>query len=162
MKLKHLFFSVALTSFLSSYVPYGGHSLQIGNDAPLLTLSSNSKIPNLDILKGKYVVVNFWSPTDPESRLNNKQLADLISSLPPSQIQFVSICTDTDITLQHEIMDADGVPLSINSLSASDIIPDVLMNYQVESGYRSFLIDPFGNLKSISPTSSEIKSVTVS
>ncbi|MBD5357806.1 MAG: redoxin domain-containing protein [Bacteroides sp.] len=161
MKLKYLFFSLALAPFLSSYVPLGSHSLQIGEEAPLITLSSSSKASTLDVLKGKFVVVNFWSPSNPESRILNKKLADLVSTLPPSQIQFVSICTDSDLSLQSEIMDADSLPQSVHYLSSSDVTYDVFEEFQTHTGCRTFLINPFGNLQSISPTLSEIRSVTV-
>lgn len=142
-------------------MPFGNHSLKVGEEAPLLTLSSESETPRLQSLKGKYVVLNFWSASDPESRINNKRLADLTSTLPSSQIQFVSICTDNDPSLQMEIMNADGIPANIHSLSSSELMPEVMEEYQIQSGCRSFLINPFGNLQAISPSSELIKSVTV-
>ena len=142
-------------------MPLGSHSLQIGEEAPLLTLSSSTKATSLDALKGKYVVLNFWKASDPESRLANKRLADLTSTLPSSQIQFVSVCTDNDPTLQAEIMVCDGVANLPYSLSALDFTPEVLDDYQTATGCRSFLIDPFGNLKAVSPSDAEITKVIV-
>lgn len=140
-------------------MPFGSHSLQIGEEAPLLTQSSSSKAVGLDSLKGKYVVLNFWSLTDPESRIANKRLADLTSTLPSSQIEFVSICTDNDTTLQTEIMESDGISNLTYSMSATDFTPDVIDDYQTATGHRSFLIDPFGNLKAVSPSEEEITQV---
>ncbi len=137
-------------------MPYGSHSLQEKEEAPLLTLTNDSKTTLLESLKGKYVVINFWSASDPMSRINNRQLADFTSTLPSSQIRFVSICTDKDITLQTEIMDNDQLPESAITLSAIDVAPEVLDDYQTSSGCRSFLIDPFGNLQKISPSESDI------
>ncbi len=110
-------------------------------------------------LKGKYVLVNFWSPSDPMSRIANKQLAMLSASLPSSQISHVSVCTDSDKVLQSEIMDADGIPSNTISLSANDLTPEVLNDFQISTGHRSFLIDPFGNLTAILPSTEQIKSV---
>lgn len=142
-------------------MPFGSHSLQIGEEAPLLTLSSTTKASGLDALKGKYIVLNFWSATDAESRIANKRLADLTSTLPSPQIQFVSVCTDSDTALQSEIMSIDSVAENLYSLSANDFTPEVLDDYQTGTGCRSFLIDPFGNLKAISPSEAEISSVIV-
>lgn len=142
-------------------MPFGSHSLQEGDEAPLLILSKESKNPHIETLKGKYVVVNFWNPSDPESRIHNRRLADLAATLPSSQIKFVSICTDPDNTLQKEIMAIDYLPQSILSLSATDFAPEVLDDYQTDSGCRSFLIDPFGNLQKISPTEEDITDVLV-
>lgn len=84
-------------------------------------------------LKGKYVLVNFWSPSDPMSRIANKQLAMLSASLPSSQISHVSVCTDSDKVLQSEIMDADGIPSNTISLSANDLTPEVLNDFQIST-----------------------------
>lgn len=137
-------------------MPFGSHSLQIGEEAPLLTLSSSTEASSLDSLKEKYVLLNFWSASDPESRILNKHLADMTSTLSSSQIQFVSICTDQDSTLQSEIMNVDGVSDIRYSLSYSDLTPEVFHDYQTHTGCRSFLIDPFGNLKAISPSDEDI------
>ena len=71
-------------------MPQGSHSLEIGSEAPAIELSSDAVIKNLDMLNGKYVLVNFWSAADARSRINNKRLADLSASLPADKIAFVS------------------------------------------------------------------------
>ena len=151
--------SFIFAAFLSSSMPIGSHSLEIGKEAPLLTFSSSSGSLPMPSLKGKYVLVNFWSPSDPMSRIANKQLAMLSASLPSSQISHVSVCTDSDKVLQSEIMDADGIPSNTISLSANDLTPEVLNDFQISTGHRSFLIDPFGNLTAILPSTEQIKSV---
>lgn len=142
-------------------MPFGSHSLQEGEEAPLLILSPDSKATQFEALKGKYVVVNFWNPADPSSRIANRRLAALTSTLPSSQIRFVSICTDKDLTLQKEIMVNDSLPESVFHLSSQDLAPEVLEDYQTGSGCRSFLIDPFGNLQKINPSDTDIKMVLV-
>lgn len=159
MKTKYLFFSLVAAAFLSSSIPVGSHSLKPGEEAPSLVLSSNAKITSLKDLDGKYVVVNFWSSTDPESRIANSRLAKLTDVLPSSKVKFVSICTDTDESLGSEIMKTDGLPSSVISLTASDITADVTKDYQVATGNRYFLIDPFGNLVSVSPSEEDIKKI---
>ena len=140
-------------------MPMGSHSLELGKEAPSVTLSSGSKLSDDSNVKGKYVVINFWSYTDPESRLNNKRLADYTSTLPSSKIKLVSICTDSDTSLINEIMKADGISSELTSLSAKDVTPDVIEDYQIKTGNRSFLIDPFGNLVSVSPSHAEIAGI---
>ena len=142
-------------------MPFGSHSLREGEEAPLLILSTESNASHINTLKGKYVVINFWSIKDPDSRIKNRRLADLTSTLPSSQICFVSICTDNDTTLKREIIETDGYPENTLSFSASDFAPEVLDDYQTNTGCRSFLIDPFGNLKKINPDENEITEVLV-
>ena len=71
-------------------------------------------------------------------------------------MKFVSICIDTDETLASEIIKTDDLPSSAISLSHSDIDAEVAEDYQVATGNRSFLIDPFGNLVKISPSEEEV------
>lgn len=138
----------------------GSHSLETGKEAPSITLSSESRIPSLDDkLAGKYVVLNFWSASDADSRLANRQLSRLAESLPSSKIQFVGVCTDSDSSLSNEIMKNDGCSLRGIYLDRSDLTPAVTDDYQTSSGCRTFLIDPFGNLCSISPSAEEIISI---
>ena len=146
-------------AFLSSSIPVGSHSLRIGEEAPALTLSAKAPKGSLDALSGKYVVINFWSAADPQSRIDNKRLAEIADSLPSSKIRFVSVCTDTDESLGSEIIKADGLPSSVISLSASEIASEVADDYQVKTGNRSFLIDPFGNLVSVSPSDDDLMKV---
>lgn len=137
----------------------GSHSLTPGEEAPSLTLSSDSKVHPLDATDGRFVVLNFWSATDATSRLNNRRLAELTASLPSSKIKFVSVCTDSDASLSREILSADGIDGIGTHLNASDLTEQVAEDYQTSTGCRSFLIDPFGNLVSISPSHSEIAGI---
>lgn len=137
----------------------GSHSLKPGEEAPSLTLSSNSKVPSPDNTDGKFVVLNFWSASDAASRLNNRRLAEFTASLPSSKIKFISVCTDSDASLSREILSADGIDRLGIHLNASDLTEQVAEDYQTSSGCRSFLIDPFGNLVSISPSHAEIAGI---
>ncbi|MDE6578179.1 MAG: peroxiredoxin family protein [Muribaculaceae bacterium] len=157
MKTKYFFISLVFAAFLSSSIPAGNHSLEIGKEAPALSLSNKSK--SLADAEGKYVIVNFWSADDPDSRMANMKLSKFADSLPQSKVKFIGICTDADSSLSNEIMKADGIPFSAISLDASDITSQTAEDFQIATGNRSFLIDPFGNLVSVSPSEEEIKTI---
>lgn len=140
-------------------MPMGSHSLEIGKEAPALTLSSHSRLNDLSDLDGKYVVINFWNPNDPVSRINNRRLSDITSNLNSSKVKFVSICTGENDVLANEIMKVDNVSDKTISLSAKDFTPQITEDFQINTGNRSFMIDPFGNLVSISPTEEFINSI---
>lgn len=150
VKTKNLFlsliFSVSIAAFLSSSLPNGSHSLTIGEEAPKLSLASSSH--NLDTLKGHYYVLNFWSATDAQSRINNRNLA-INKKVNGRDVKVVSINIDSDKSLAQEIAKADKIGDDIISLSGSDLTSEALSDYQVASGCRTFLIDPYGNLESI-------------
>lgn len=159
VKTKYLFFSIVFAAFLSSSMPLGSHSLEIGKEAPSLTLSSGNRHDNLPELGGNYVIINFWSFDDPISRINNSRLSDVISTIPSSKVKFISICMDDNKTLRDEIMSADNVSANTISLSINDLSPQVAEDFQTNSGNRSFIIDPFGNLASICPSAESIPGI---
>lgn len=150
MKTKKLFLSlilsVSVAAFLSSSLPNGSHTLAIGEEAPALTLNSSAN--TLESLKGHYYVVNFWSASDAQSRINNRNLAKT-KKFNGRDVKVVSVNIDSDKSLAREIVKADKIGDDIISLSGSELSSDVLSDYQVSTGCRSFLIDPYGNLESI-------------
>ncbi len=141
-----LILSVSVAAFLSSSLPNGSHTLAIGEEAPALTLNSSAN--TLESLKGHYYVVNFWSASDAQSRINNRNLAKT-KKFNGRDVKVVSVNIDSDKSLAREIVKADKIGDDIISLSGSELSSDVLSDYQVSTGCRSFLIDPYGNLESI-------------
>ena len=141
-----LILSVSVAAFLSSSLPNGSHTLAIGEEAPAISLSTAPH--TLDSLKGEYYVVNFWSASDAQSRINNRNLA-ANKQVNGRNVKVVSINIDSDKTLAQEISKADKIGDDVISLSGSDLQGDVFKDYQVESGCRTFLIDPYGNLEAI-------------
>lgn len=142
-----LILSVSVAAFLSSSLPNGSHTLAIGEEAPALTLNSSDN-NELESLKGHYYVVNFWSASDAQSRINNRNLA-MTKKVNGRDVKVVSVNIDSDTSLAREIAKADKIGDDIISLSGSELSSDVLSDYQVSTGCRSFLIDPYGNLESI-------------
>lgn len=159
VKTKYFISALAIAAFLSSSMPLGSRSIEIGKEAPAITLSSNANINSLASLKGKYVVVNFWSSKDPASRITNSHLAKLIKNLPQGKIRFVSICVDDDQFISKEIIKADKLSEDALFLSINDLAPDVAVDFQIATGNRSFLMDPYNHLVSISPSDNDIQSV---
>ncbi len=141
-----LILSVSVAAFLSSSLPNGSHTLAIGEEAPKLSLLTSNQ--SLDSLKGKYYVVNFWSASDGRSRIANRELATS-KKVNGRDVEVVSINIDSDKTLAREIAKADKIGDDVIMLSGSELTSDVLDDYQVASGCRTFLIDPYGNLESI-------------
>ncbi len=152
MNSKNLFFSLVVAAFLSSSIPTGSHKLEIGHEAPSLTLSSSSS-QSLNFLKGKRVVVNFWSASDAASRLANLRMSQLASASSSDATAYVSICIDKDPSLANEIMKVDHISDKVISLGSADIAPEVISDYQTAKGCRSFAIDSYGNLEAIAAAS---------
>lgn len=141
-----LILSVTVAAFLSSSLPNGSHSLAIGEEAPALSLNTPSNL--MESLKGEYYVVNFWSASDAQSRITNRQLASS-GKVNGRDVKVVSINVDEDSKLADEISKMDNIGEEVIRLSGKDVSSDVLDDYQVNSGCRAFLVDPYGHLESI-------------
>lgn len=138
---------LGFATFLSSSTPTATRELEIGKQAPALTLKADCR-KEIDSIKEKYVLINFWSATDAASRIANHSYSNL-AEWNGHEIEVVSVCIDDDYSLAGEIMAADKISDNVISLSKKDLTADVLKNYQTDTGCRAFVIDPYGNLASI-------------
>lgn len=133
----------------------GSHKLEVGSEAPAITLSTNE---NLNLEYGqKYTIINFWSAFSPSSRLANHKLSNIAEK--DSSIACLSVCIDTDPSISKEIIEIDGISGKVTHLDLEDISYEVLEDYQTESGCRMFLIDQYGILKAIADSSEDISTI---
>ncbi len=149
MKLSHCISVFAVSLFLSSSISGISNSLEIGKEAPGLELSAaGDSTLSLESLRGRHILVNFWSASYPASRIANLHYSRLASAISTEKLAFISINVDSDEQLARQIMQLDGTESPL-SFTISSLKTGSLENYQTESGCRSFLIDPLGNLKAI-------------
>ena len=144
-KLKTAVFSVATlgTVLLTSAVSTKNVPLEVGNQAPEISLSkSDGNTLMLSDLKGKDVILNFWSVNDAESRINNVRLA---RDAERSGARYIGMCIDSDRQLAAEVMKADRI--STESLYFAD--REVNDEYQLTKGTRTVKIDPYGIVAAI-------------
>ena len=139
-------------------MPSGKKNIEIGTEeAPSFSITNQTENELKQLISGKSILLNFWNPNDPESRIRNKQLSDLLISLPDEKICLVSVCTSDDNNLSNEIMNNDGIhKMNAVNICLNDLDDSVFNDYQVNLGNRSFLIDSEGILKFIMPTSADI------
>lgn len=125
---------VALTSAISTNnVP-----LEEGNQAPEFTaVNANGNILRLSELKGKDVIVNFWSAKDAESRINNVRLA---REAERDGAKYIGMCVDSDKDLAQEVIKADLLPVDDQYFATGQICDEYLFDH----GTRTVKIDPYG------------------
>lgn len=141
MKFKFLFIALTALAFLSSAID-SGEKLNEGSKVPeIKTLDGSVINPN----DGKMRLVNFWSPKDPVSRIANKEFSDYFSSHENSDIEFISICTDSDDLLAQEVIRYDGAANG-RHISYSDLPERIFKDYQVADHPEVFLLDTNGKL----------------
>ena len=137
-------------------MPIGKGDLEIGKEAPVFF--NEEELDNHTFYSNdKNIILNFWSVSDPQSRIRNRELAQLVSSAENNDKILVSICVSEEKTLQEEILRIDGISSkNVISKNVDEIDANLYKDFQLESGLRSFLIDRHGILRKITPTKDDI------
>ena len=147
MKVKHLFFSLIVAAFLSSAM-WVDNSLKVGNKAPKIETTEGINVGYDANSEGKTKIINFWTPKNADSRIANKKLSHQFGVNPSEDIEFISICTDSDEALMNDVMRIDGVNAD-NNYAYSSINPRAFKDYGVEKHPRTFMIAPDGKIEKI-------------
>ena len=147
MKVKHYLFSIIAAAFLTSGM-YHNTDLEVGKKAPVIETTEGINVGYDANSEAKKMVVSFWNPKNPESRMTNKKLSRQYGANNPENIDFISICTDSDEGLMQEVMKIDGVRTEGN-YAYSQINPRTFKDYNVKENPKAFLISANGKIEKI-------------
>ena len=123
-------------------------SLEVGKLAPKIEKIDGTNVGYDANTESKAKLVSFWSPKNPASRIANRNLSQKYGSDSKENIEFISICTDSDKDLMSEVMKIDGVDSKM-AFSSSEISPRVFKDYGVEENPKAFLISKDGKILEI-------------
>ena len=123
------------------------NKLEVGEKAPKIETIEGINVVNDANSEPKTRVISFWNPKKPASRIANKNLS-LKYGQNASDVEFISICTDSNENLMAQVMKLDGVNVDKN-YSYSNISPRVFKDYDVENNPRAFVINPDGKIAEI-------------
>lgn len=130
-----------------------------GYNAPLFTLTKGDNQPKVSLadMKGQYVIVNFWSSLDPESRMN----AGMYDRLAREQrLSLISVNFDRNEGLFREIAGRDGLNEDSQWHVEGDVARQLVNDYDlVDGNMRSFLIDPQGRVVAVNPDGTAVASI---
>ncbi|MBP3298946.1 MAG: redoxin domain-containing protein [Muribaculaceae bacterium] len=146
MKKWSIILAAAIALFLSSAGSDGHTEAAAGNHAPYFELKNDIRRVNLSAARGKYVVINFWSAQDAQSRIDNALFDRAFTTGSRSDVEYVSVCLDDDEILWKQIMIADGLHAVNQYMASESPLTDILSDYGTESGCRNFLISPQGEV----------------
>lgn len=136
--------------------PEAPASVQTGAPAPHISLTKDNTAVNLNTLRGKYVVLNYWSRRNPESRVANHFYDKAVNMLPDDRVVYISVCADLrDESLSRLISQTDG-NCEESQYYASERGADDGMNLYLADGYGTWLISPQGILLAHNPTISSL------
>lgn len=150
-----------------------------GKEAPAVVVERDGDRQALDGLRGKWVVLSFWSTTDPVSRLTQNRIASIVKSgsshhtdgandndaeiefkTPAgvyslgkqTKVEVLSVNLDRSEALMSEIVSLDNLlENSQTRVKSPDEIKRLCDAFEMKSGLRSFIIDPEGKLVMADP-----------
>lgn len=127
-------------AFLSSAIS-GENTPEIGGKAPKIETIEGINVVADANSAGKEKIVSFWSPKKAASRINNMKLSHAAGE----NVEFISICTDSDEALMQQVMKIDGVNAD-KVYSAGELSSRVFKDYDVEESPRAFRISSEGKI----------------
>jgi hypothetical protein len=121
--------------------------IQPGNLAPEINLQE------VEIKGNGYVLVQFWAACDPQSRLENTMMHNVISKLKPENLQLVSISLDENQSVFQGVIKADHLDAATQFNEPNGKNSEIFKRYHLKNGFNNWLIDPNGVIvaKNISP-----------
>lgn len=134
-------------AFLSSAMSVD-KSLEVGKKAPKIETIEGINVGNDGNSEGKSRLISFWSPKKPESRIANRKYSRQYGENSSENIEFISICIDSDEELMQEVMKIDGLKAD-KTYSYSQINPRTFKDYGVETNPGAFIISSDGKIEKI-------------
>lgn len=152
-----------------------------GKEAPAVVVERNGEPASLESLRGKWVVLSFWSTTDPVSRLAQNRIASIAKAAGDStlldgdkrndaEIEFhtparvyhlgnhtkaevLSVNLDRSEPLMNEIVKLDNLLESSQTrITSLQEIKRLCQAFEMENGLRTFIIDPEGHVAMADPS----------
>lgn len=133
-----------------------------GFSAPDLTLANNDTVLSLTDLKGKYVLVSFWSSSHAQSRIATADYNDFSLSQGTERFCFLSVNFDCSERLFREIVRRDNLNAKSQFFVSGKAAETIKSNYRLANGFQSFLIDPQGKIVATNPSTDTLKKIVCS
>lgn len=121
-----------------------------GEMAPDFTLSRNDSTVSLHDMRGKYVLVDFWSSADANSRLKSNEYNTLPLNR-TDRLKRVSVNFDRSEELFNEIVSRDHLNPDEQYFAGDTDLDKIIQDYGITQGYNSYLIDPQGKIVAVNP-----------
>lgn len=133
---------------------------KVGSLAPMFKVERADTTVALDDMKGKWVLLNFWSSSDAGSRIACKEYTELEQNLASGnsgeRFHLLSVNIDRSERLFREIVRRDGLSAKSQFYIENGHADKLVRDYHLESGLNSYLIDPSGRIVAKNPTAHQL------
>jgi peroxiredoxin len=150
-----LFFSSLISfSFIGKNTPTEG--LTVGDKAPSFTIGDEWQGVSLEAMKGRYVLLSFWSSYDAESRMRNATLQHAASA--DDRVEMVSVSFDEYQSIFDETIKKDQIPTEHCFVDLAGSSSPLYRKYRLDRGFKNYLLDENGVIVATQLTASQLAS----
>ena len=131
-----------------------------GSVAPMLVVNDCDKAFSLESMRGRYVLLSFWSSTDAPSRvaMNLYQKAASKGRISDSVV-CMAVNLDSSESLFREIVRRDGLDIKSQIGAAPSDVDRIVTDFDLGAGYGTFLIDPEGRISALNPKIEDLNKI---
>lgn len=128
-----------------------------GNLMPELKISNDlgSKL-NLKYLSGVKILVNFWAAYDADSHLKNVLLYNTVQK-EKYPVIMISVSFDKSKAVFENTLKIDGIDPIHQYVDINGTKSEIYQKYQLEKGFKNYLIDENGVIVAMNLTPDELK-----
>lgn len=155
MKSWSIILAAVFLLFLTSSKSTELSGAKVGEISPLFELTGENGVVSLQSLRGKYVLVNFWSAGDAQTRINNVFYDRLAKKL-NDKFSLISINLDDDRELYGQIVEIDELEANSQFNSEDVVAGDIVEQWHLKNGSRAYLINPQGEIVAINPSENQL------
>lgn len=135
----------------------GRGGTRVGDHAPALSFNSEPT-DALRALRGKYVLLSFWSATNAPSRDAVYRYTNWLERQPDSDIGLLAFNLDKSETLFRETVKRDGLNQQLQFRLDESRTADLMRDYGLQPGaYGTLLIAPDGKILAHNPDINAIR-----
>lgn len=138
--------------FVIFFTAYSSNPSQgkLGYVAPNFSIENESGRIELQQLKGRYVLLSFWSSADAESRIANIQYDRMLRNM--DGVDYVAVNFDRSLELYKELLKNDGLAKNSQFYDQDGERSDLYSRYQLGRGMRTLLLDRKGRIVAENPS----------
>ncbi len=152
------FLSVIATLVILFTVSSARNAQEIGvkvdDFAPNFTIENEGF--SLNRLRGKFVLLNFWSSDIAESRIRNIMNDNTVRTLGNENLIFASVNFDRSESLFAETVRNDKVSKNTQFYESNGTESNAYKEFHLAEGLNSYLIDRNGKIMAINPTPQQL------
>lgn len=129
---------------------------RVGFSAPGFVVGDSETEVELQNLRGKYVLVSFWSSTDAASRIANMQYDRMARN--HEKLEFVAVNYDPSEAVYKEIVRIDGLDTGAQFHDAEGNASRIYKAYRLDEGFCGMLVSPEGKIVAVNPSNETLES----